>query len=185
MPASQTRSIPSPLSFSPPPPFFSLPLLHTAILCVSEHLSIPASLFTDFLLPPVSIHFPLPLPSHDLLPRPRGLTQLWDTSCSFNDFAPRPRSAREIQLPFFNRENSHPYNASAKYVCVCVYLCANLHVSMYVVHKHFVLILIEHLRAAAFHRSLLHILKWIFKQFFFKFILAIRLVHQCGQCCCR
>lgn len=107
MPTSSTRSIPSPLVL-PSPPFFSSLPLHTA--CSLCFLSIPASLFTlltffCLLTPLSSLSHPSALLT-DLLPRPRGFTQLWDTSCSFNDFTPRPRSAREIQLPFVKREST-------------------------------------------------------------------------------
>lgn len=131
LPTSQTRSIISPLSFSLPPsaPLFSLPLRHTAILCVLEHLYIATSFFRLSPASPISIHFPLP--SSDLLPRPRGLTQLWDTSCSFNDFAPRPRSAREIQLPFFDRMRTltpaTPLQNMCVWICMWVrMMCTNI-----------------------------------------------------------
>ncbi len=87
-------------------PLFSSPLLHTAILWgFFKHLSILTSFSALRTIPSLPRLHSLPplLPFHDLLPKPQGLTQLWNTRCSINDFAPRPRSAREIQLPFSNR----------------------------------------------------------------------------------
>lgn len=57
----------------------------------------------DCVLPSFFAHFLLPIPSCDLLPRPHGLSQLWNTTVSFlMTFTLRPRSVRKIQLPFLN-----------------------------------------------------------------------------------
>lgn len=127
--------ITSPLSFSPHPCFHHLSFItlfysmFLSIFLFQHLLSLfglsPDSLFSSPLHSPMtSCQGPL-----DSLSCCDG-RELWDTSCSFNDFAPRPRSVREIQLTFFNRMTLTPATPLQNVrVCVSVCCCAFEHVN--------------------------------------------------------
>ena len=84
---------------------------------------------------------------------------LWDASCSFNDFAPRHRSAREIQLPFFNWMRTltpaTPLQNMCVWLCECVIMRTDIetwfgHCEAWRRHL-----------SACIVWSLMHVLQWI------------------------
>lgn len=166
LPTSQSHRFTSPL------PSLSLRRLYS--LCFWASLSSPTSFLTPrtFFCLPTHLHSLLLL-STPMTPcqRPRDLLSccdgrgLWDTSCSFNDFAPGPRSAREIQLPFFNGIRTLTPATPLRNMCVhmlwiCMWVCVCAQTL-----RLFILHLRDAAWLAALFWSLLHILKWISIQF--------------------
>lgn len=128
-PDSQNR-ITSPMAFSTHPCFHHLSF-QTLLLSVFVSISLSSHLPSVFCLSAaslLSLHLSSPpvtscQSSRDSLSCCDG-RGLWDTSCSFNDFAPRHRSAREIQLPFFNRMGTLTRATPLWNMCEFGYACA-------------------------------------------------------------
>lgn len=132
LPTSQTHRIVSPLrmAFSTHPCFHHLSFL-TLLLSMFVSISLSSHLPSVFCLSAaslLSLHLSSPpvtscQSSRDSLSCCDG-RGLWDTSYSFNDFAPRHRSAREIQLPFFNRMGTLTRATPLWNMCEFGYACA-------------------------------------------------------------